>query len=270
MSNESEPVTFDEARDEKNSSEDREGHPEEALGQLQNNPDLSFDDLEGEFGDVESFLETLPDKFGGGGGDVVAPPTSSPGDRFEIINEIDIPQFDGLQDLLSGIGEGLNEIGQINDTLEENLGDLGTRGLMVYQATALKGILTAFEINNRISLHQSQVQINQLQALFDILSSVEPITGITVSGRNVINDPGSPQPVVPESDSTDIPTRHLLVQSAASNNEDIAFGDDEVDPQNGFILTPGNNIMVPVDLRATELYMASEEKGAEVGILGGV
>ena len=267
MSDGSGPVTFDEAQEESNVIEDLEGHPEEALAQLQNDPDFSVEDLGEQFGDVDSFLQTLPDLVDRGGAGEI-PTTPTPGERDQIIAEVDIPQFDGLQDLLSGIGEGLDEIGDINDNLEIDISGLSRRGLLEYQAQALKGILSSMEVRNRIALHKSQVNVNQLQALFDILSSVEPVNNITVSGRNAIDNAGQPQPVVPESDNTDIPTRHLLVQSSEGNNEKISFGDDEVDPQNGFVLSPGNNIMVPMDLRETELYMASEEEGAEIGLLG--
>lgn len=269
MSSNDSPVTLDEAIEEENIEQDEQDHPEELYARLQTDPDFTVEDIEERFDDVDSFLQTLPEGFNKD--EQVDPPTRrNPTERTEVVAEVDIPGFENLQQILSGVGDTLDDIGDINESIDVDLGELGVRGLQVVQAQALRSIAMSMQTQTQLTLQQSKTQVDQLSALYDILSSVEPIIGITVSGRNSIDDAGVPQPVVPESDNTEIPTRKLMVRASQTNSETISFGDDDTDPQNGFLLNPGQYITVPIDLREATLYMASEEEDDEVQLLGAI
>jgi hypothetical protein len=107
-----------------------------------------------------------------------------------------------------------------------------------------------------------------LDAVFNILGSLEPFSRITVSGTNEIQNVDTAEPVVPDSDNIEIPTRLLMVKSSDTNTDEIAFGDDETEPSSGFVLAPGESISINVDLRDEALFMASESTGQVVELLG--
>lgn len=113
-----------------------------------------------------------------------------------------------------------------------------------------------------------QVQFANLNTQLDILDEVSTPTSITVSGANVVDGADEPTSVVPTNDNTEIPTRTLYVRADPDNQDDLYFGDDDVDPLSGFLLTPGESIVIDVDLRDTVLYMASEDENAAVFLLG--
>lgn len=110
--------------------------------------------------------------------------------------------------------------------------------------------------------------IAQLQALFDIATAVESPTAITVSGSEIITEKEQPKRVVPQSGSGEVPTRTLFIRSSTENTDKIAFGDDQVQPTGGFILAPGESITIPIDLRESDLYMASDSQDQVVNLLG--
>lgn len=114
----------------------------------------------------------------------------------------------------------------------------------------------------------AKVNVNMLMSLFDIANSVEPRDNIVISGTNAIEAADNPEPVVPKTDEVDIPTRQLLIKADSDNNRSIAFGDDTISPENGFVLRSGESIFIDIDLRGEELYMASEAAGQEVNLLG--
>lgn len=114
----------------------------------------------------------------------------------------------------------------------------------------------------------ARVNIAQLASLFDIADSVEPFQSITVSGTNIIDQPDVAEPVVPESDEELIPTRTLFIKADENNSKRVYFGDDQVDPDSGFALERGESITLDTDLRAEELYMASEDSGQQIQLLG--
>lgn len=103
----------------------------------------------------------------------------------------------------------------------------------------------------------------------DIADDMSPSTRITVSGTNAITQADRAEPIVPESDNELIPTRWLFVKSSADNSHPIAIGDDDADPDSGFVLNPGDSIKLEADLRREEYYMACSESGEEVQLLGG-
>lgn len=114
----------------------------------------------------------------------------------------------------------------------------------------------------------TRIEFSQLIAQLDTLDAVTPPSTITVSGANQITDAGLPQAVVPSNENTEIPTRTLLILTDVQNEAPVAFGDDKVDPQTGFILRPGENMTIDLDLREEVLYMASDDDQAVVYLLG--
>lgn len=128
-----------------------------------------------------------------------------------------------------------------------DLGQLDNRGLLEVQARAM---------------------ITMVTALFDVADAVEPMTTVTVSGTNAIESPYNAEPVIPESDRQMVPTRTIFIRADRNNSEPIAFGDDAVSPQSGFILESGESITIELDLRNVRIWMASDEAGQQVHLLG--
>jgi len=250
MSESSDSVTYDEAVEEDNQTQDVGGHVDDFLSQQEWDESTPLQDLESQFDDVGSFLETLPDGINVGGVDIPTPR------QPDLVGGIDLSEIDDLEDVLNEIAGDITQLGV-------DLGDLGQTGLLEVQARALRAIAL-------LTLQQSQISLQSLQAQFDILSAVEPVSAITVSGRNSIDQAGVPQPVVPQSNNTQIPTKSVYIRNSQDNNEPIAFGDDEINPDNGFILNPGESLDYPIDIRNAVLYMASSEQGAEVELLGAI
>lgn len=125
------------------------------------------------------------------------------------------------------------------------------------------------ELDNRGLLEvQARAMITMVAALFDVADAVEPMSTITVSGTNAIRVAYNAEPVIPESDQQMVPTRTIFIRSDRDNGEPIAFGDDAVSPQSGFVLESGESITIELDLRNTQLWMASEEAGQQVHLLG--
>lgn len=114
----------------------------------------------------------------------------------------------------------------------------------------------------------AQTLIEQLNVQIDVANAVEPPTAITVSGTNAIDQAEEAELVVPQSDSSNIPTRTLFIRNDINNSSSIFFGDDEVQPQDGFVLVVGEWISIPFDLRQNQLWMASEEADQVVQLLG--
>lgn len=114
----------------------------------------------------------------------------------------------------------------------------------------------------------ARVEIAQLATLFDISDYVEPLRNITVSGVNSIEDANEPEPVVPRSDEENVPTRILFIRADPQNTSEIAFGDDEVEPNSGFVLDNGETIFLEMDLRRQVLWMSSDTEGQSVQLMG--
>lgn len=114
----------------------------------------------------------------------------------------------------------------------------------------------------------ARVNLAMLSTMLDISDYTSPLSDITVSGTNAIDDDDVPQPVVPQSDQTEIPTRFLMIKSDSDNTKPIAFGDDGSSPDSGFVLEPGQHIALQLDLRGEVFYMASEQQGQVVQLLG--
>lgn len=156
------------------------------------------------------------------------------------------------------LGNILSEIENISDV---DLADLS-------QTELLTLVVRLLSLMSRMRVADLSIQTTQTEALLDIATSVEPSRAITVTGVNVIEDADTPEPLIPQSDKTDIPTRVLRIRADPLNDKPIAIGDDEIDPDEGWYLKPGESDQISIDFRRTQLYMASEEDGQSVRLLG--
>lgn len=114
----------------------------------------------------------------------------------------------------------------------------------------------------------AQTLIESLNVQIDIANAVEPPSSVTVTGTEAIDNADEAQLVVPQSDSGNIPTRVLFIRNDPDNTERIYFGDNEVQPQDGFVLTVGEYIIIPIDLREIQIWMAAEQQDQVVQLLG--
>lgn len=193
--------------------------------------------------------------FGGNPGSITIP---SPG-----VGPIDIPNIE-LGDLgefdLSFIDEtdftNAQEVRVAQFEILTIIAELLAKTVFQQQATAqftqqIAGIGQAnFEVNKRI------------------LRNAQPISRITISGTATIQDANSTTLVVPESDENSTPTRQLLIRSSVANTTRLFFGDDEVSPEAGFSLQPGEAQSLPIDLREEDLYVAADEANQVVELIG--
>ena len=111
-------------------------------------------------------------------------------------------------------------------------------------------------------------QLAQLSTLLDIADYTAIPTNVTVSGSEIIDNPEVSQSVVPGAEAGDIPTRTLFLRASVDNTSSMAIGDDAVSPDDGFVLRPGESITIDIDLRDTDLYMASGQADQVINIIG--
>lgn len=156
------------------------------------------------------------------------------------------------------LGDVLNELENISQI---ELEDLNQRQL-------LQLVVRILTLMARMKSIDISTQISQLQSLLSIATSVEPARLITVSGRNVIGDADTPETVVPQADKTDVPTRTVFIRADEDNEKTVYLGDDDVSPDEGFFLKPGEFFYLDIDFREDELYMSSEAEGDAVSLLG--
>ena len=192
---------------------------------------------------------------------------SNPEPEDEIAPSVETKTVEELRNEVESTVEAVPDfLKPSTDTADTDRPDLGGRR---------DGIQFDFDLDNLGSLTDAnlleviaRVEIVQLEVLLDIADSVDSFDTITVSGTNAIDNANESEVVVPESDNEVIPTRQLMIRSDTDNTNKIYFGDDEVRPNSGFVLLPGEMIVVEVDLRGEELHMASGEAGEQVQLLG--
>jgi len=209
----------------------------------------------------EEFTQRSPYQFGGERIEDLA-------DEFPIIAQLtpenlipdseqaDVPDIG--PDIGIDLGDVLNELESLSDI---DLTELSERGLLEVIA---RGTL----LLTRLGTVDVQTQVRQLEALFSIATSVEPSRLVTVTGINTIDDADVPEPVIPQSDKTDVPTRTIFLRAGRKNQNPIVLGDDDIDPDEGFYLMPGEYMTLEIDFREDQLYMASETAGDSVALLG--
>lgn len=174
---------------------------------------------------------------------------------------------DDLKDRFSDVGSRVEEVPDWlkPESSQRDIGDDSRRS--EYGIDISLGNLDSLDTAGLLEV-LARINVAQLAAMFDIADAVEPFQSITVSGVNAINDAGVPEPVVPESDQQAIPTRSLFMRADENNDNKIYIGDDEVAPNTGLVLAPGEFYVMESDLRAEELYMASDESGQTIQLLG--
>lgn len=114
----------------------------------------------------------------------------------------------------------------------------------------------------------ARILIAQVAAIFDIADAVEPLRGVSVSGTNALENANQAEEVVPGSSGRNVPTRALFLKASDDNNVPIYIGDDAIEPENGWKLDRGQSIVLETDLREATLFMAADEDGQEIEILG--
>lgn len=170
------------------------------------------------------------------------------GEQVDQSFEVDL----GQEDVLDNIRE-LNDI-QL-EAIEEEIGLLQ----VIAESSRMSASILGVMLEN---------QVDTLLELSYIREAVEPNFNLNVSGVAATEEPGEPVPVIPDSDDRSFNVRRLFVRAMPYNSYPLYFGDDGVSPQSGFILQPGEYIILNIDFRDTTIYMASEESGQEVGIMG--
>lgn len=192
------------------------------------NEDIGLDPLEGLYDDIEELIEDIREIRSGGG----------------VGN---LPDFEDMTQT-----ELLREIAKssyLSNRMQE-------------QQLRVANQLASF-MNNVMAL-----QTQQLSTMFSILEIQEPYFGMSVTGVRTVQNSNSKVLVVPETDRIDIPTRTLVVRAQESNNSKIWIGDEDVGVNAGYSLKPGEQINLPVDIKAMELYMVSNKGGDAVEIMG--
>lgn len=166
---------------------------------------------------------------------------------------------DLLQQLLEQTNLNLDEISENINNID--LDGMGQNGLLQ--------VIAQMQINN-FQLFQAMLntQVSTLSSTIDIADAVEPPRAITVSGVNSISNAGQAEPLVPQSNNTEILTRQLFIRADENNSSEIYIGDDEVSPDEGFMLKPGESWELPIDLRDDAYWMAGDEAGDSVQLLG--
>jgi hypothetical protein len=173
-------------------------------------------------------------------------------------------------DFRSRLGDLLNiEIGTSVEGIQGVVNELNATDLESLDRTGLNRVIAQANIaqaNSLMGIFEAQVTNSIIQN--DIATAVEPSVGVSVSGTNGIEDPNTPQPVIPRSDDAEIPVRNLHIKASQSNDTKIWFGDDEVVPEDGFVLDQGESRTISLDFRNSALWMASTQESQEVQLLG--
>lgn len=175
--------------------------------------------------------------------------------------------FDQIADNISTYLEGI--IGQDIGDLEANLSALFEQELDgLGQTELLRMLVETLRIQTAFSDLLTQQSITQLTFLNDIATAVESPVAITVSGVNEIEQPDDPIPVIPNSDDQRYEVTELIIRADPNNTRDIYIGDDNVQPDRGLVLQPGESETVELDFRISTLWMASAQGDQLVQLLG--
>lgn len=209
----------------------------------------------------ESYEEATEERAGEDLGDPEPEEEFEPDLRTTSLEEL----FESVEDITEVVPDWLRPEEGIPETDVPDVG--GRRGQLGFDLN-ISG-LSQMDTRGLLEV-MARVNIAQLATMMDIADNIEPFSTITVSGTNAIDNANTEQPVVPQSDTEAIPTRTLFIRASPRNNKPIYFGDDEVQPNSGFVLRAGEFIIWETDLRGEELWMASESDGQIVQLMGAV
>jgi len=243
------PRTFEQSEDDQANKSEQERERSPSQFEVTTPKTFGGESLSGKFDTLATFL-TLPgtqENVGLGAGN---------SKRYrQITDQVRV-------DLSNQLGVNLNNLGSALDNLaNQDLSNASTN-------TILANIANTLHVASKYMQIQSETQVQQLSSLVQIMNSVSAPTAITVSGTNALNDPDTPEPVVPQSKSQSIPTRTLYVRADPSNNVPLYFGDDNTDPESGFRLNAGESMTFEFDLRDNVLYYAASEADQVVDLMG--
>lgn len=225
------PVTFEEAREEFREEREERGEEPFFSGESDILPDR--EDLEQRLQRLRTILSASPGELADRP-DITQPGVSDP------LGDITID----IDDIAGGLENAENQLDFLSNIAASNL--------------------TLLEIISVLA----DTQVQTLRTMFDISDFMSPFSRITVSGTNSIEDADVAEPVVPQSDTTSIPTRILFIKAAEDNQEPIAIGDDETSPGNGWVLHKNEHLTLNWNLSGNALYMASAEEDQIVELLG--
>lgn len=254
MAEESDTVTFEEAREEYTKEREEEGEEPYVTFEVPMDGDV---DLEERVENLETVIRSTPGRLS---------------DRPE---EADVSQVtDSIRTDIDNITQGFSMV-DINNLLEQQDVSVSIPDLADSLATAESQLDYLQNIaQSNMSILQmlttlSQTQVDMLEAIFSLETSMSEFSRITVSGSNQIDEADVPQPVVPNTDDTGVVTRTLFMKAAEDNTSPIAIGDDEVDPVNGWVLHENEHLILDMDLSQNDiLWMASEDSGQLIELLG--
>jgi len=189
--------------------------------------------------------------------------------RQEIRDEVEVNIEDALGVNFSDVAATVKAVEDaIKEETERDLSGLSSRELQVRLVERVGLLLQDNIQRTKVSQVMAEGMLQNVSATVSILENVRPYTNITVSGKTEIESAGEAQAVIPEAENTEIPTRTLFIRADPDNNDKIYFGDDKVQPEEGYVLTPGEAINIDVDFRNDSLWCASDTKGEQLMLIG--
>lgn len=173
--------------------------------------------------------------------------------------------FRGILDELLDIS-----IGQGLDDLEEQLREANEIDLDALDEMELMRFMANMElIQANASVASLENGLTSSVFLDDIASAVESPSTITINGINDTGrNPSDPSTVIPDTEGREFPATTMFMRASRENTDRIYFGDDDISPQSGFVLAPGESMVFTMDFRDDSLYMASDDRGQEVSYIG--
>lgn len=289
-------ITLDEATDDEDNGQSEQEVYEEKIEEIQEAAEERHEHLEGmpnpaaeidgpeapdDVRDIEgeNISVSTPDWLSE---EEVGTTPSPPGNRTPpgspSFGDINLGELESILSQIEGsVGNvGLDDVGDIGfDDANINIDDI-LSGIDLSQVSPGEAAIIRL-LSAMLQLHANEFQVLKIMSrlqlatsvgISDMLSAVSPVSDITVSGSNVISTASAVEPVVPQSDTENIPTKLLFLKADARNTDAIAIGDDQISPSAGYILKRGDDIMIEADLRGEEFYMSSSQANQTIHILG--
>lgn len=256
--------TYEEAQDEEREREQEEGADTFVGDEYDTTSPVTFDDkrVQEKYEDLERVLIATPDSLGGVRDDF-------DNRRQETRDQLEINIEDALGVNFGDVAASVEAVEEaIQNETDQDLSGLSSRELQARIVQRLGLLLQDSIQRTKLMQVMSEGMLQNVSANVSVLENVRPYSNITVSGKTEIKDAGEPQAVIPEAENTEIPTRTLFIRSDPDNSDKIYFGDDEVQPEEGYVLTPGEAINIDVDFRNDSLWCASATEGEELMLIG--
>jgi len=179
------------------------------------------------------------------------------GDTFESLRE----KYDDLEDFLTSFPRRGQEPSDPIPPVGETPGiEFPEFDFDIDQANQTQLLRAMTELTQVMS----NAQVAMLDRLNTIAQFTRPEEVVTVSGANVNTEADTPTEVISQS----VDTRKIYLRASPNNIDDIYLGDDQVEPQKGWVLRPGETLMIRLNFVQQSLYMASETENQVIQILG--